>query len=79
MGILDGMTRFAAAQGVDYRLEDMKNDPKLGRGTQAAYDLIRSRVPFLEADTVMYPHMYAVRDLVASGALVAAVEEALKT
>ncbi len=40
-------------------------DARLGRGTQIAYDLIRSRVPFVEADTVLYPYMNAVRELVA--------------
>ncbi len=68
---------FAAAQGIDYRLERAAPGAHLGRGTQAAYDLIRSRVPFLEADTVMYPHIHAVRELVASGELLAAVERAL--
>jgi len=68
---------FAAAQGVDYRRENAPGAAQMGRGTQAAYHLIRTRVPFLENDTVMYPHIHAVRELVASGELVAAVESAL--
>ncbi len=40
---------------------------RLGRGTQISYDMIRSRVPFLERDDVMYPYMNAVHRLVASG------------
>lgn len=59
---------LAAAQGVDFRRQVMPH-AQLGRGTQIAYALIRSRVPFLERDTVMYPHMNAVHDLVASGEL----------
>ena len=42
-----------------------------------AYHLIRQRVPFLEQDAVMYPYIEAVRALVASGELVAAVKQAL--
>jgi histidine ammonia-lyase len=59
---------FAAAQGIDFRRETMPN-ARLGRGTQLAYDLIRSRVPFLDHDTVMYPHMNVVHALVAGGDL----------
>ncbi len=63
---------LAAAQGVDFRRRGMP-DARLGAGTQIAYDLIRSRAPFLAADTVMYPHMNAVHELVTSGALHKAV------
>jgi histidine ammonia-lyase len=42
---------------------------RLGRGTQIAYDMIRSRVPFLDRDDVMYPYMNVVHRLVASGDL----------
>jgi histidine ammonia-lyase len=59
---------LAAAQGIDFRREAMPA-ARLGRGTQIAYDMIRSRVPFLERDDVMYPHMNAVHGLVASGDL----------
>jgi histidine ammonia-lyase len=65
---------LAAAQGVDFRRRAMPG-ARLGRGTQVAYDLIRTRVPFVEVDTVLYPYINAVRELVAGGALRAAVEE----
>jgi len=68
---------FAAAQGIDFRCERLGGNPRLGRGTAVAYALIRERVPFLEHDAVMYPHIQAVRELVVSGELVMAVEEAL--
>jgi len=68
---------FAAAQGIDVRCERLGGNPRLGRGTAVAYALIRERVPFLEHDAVMYPHIQAVRELVVSGELVMAVEEAL--
>ena len=60
---------MAAAQGVDFRRERLGPAARLGRGTQPAYDLIRERVPFLEKDAIMYPHMEAVWQLVASGRL----------
>ena len=66
---------FAAAQGIDFRRERMRGNPRLGRGTAAAYALIRQHVPFLERDAVMYPHIEAVRRLVESGELLQAVVE----
>ncbi|MCB9117325.1 MAG: histidine ammonia-lyase [Caldilineaceae bacterium] len=64
---------LAAAQGVDFRRQVLGDGAQLGRGTRHAYALIRRAAPFVEVDTVLYPHMEAVRRLVASGALVAAV------
>jgi histidine ammonia-lyase len=73
---------LAACQAIDLRRqlypEHMRDMLKLGRGTEAAYALIRQHVPFLEADTVLYPYMEAVRHLVATGALCRAVEAALQ-
>jgi histidine ammonia-lyase len=68
---------FAAAQGIDFRREMLGGDPRLGKGTAIAYELIRQQVPFRERDAVMYPDIEAVRDLVRSGALVLAVEGAI--
>jgi histidine ammonia-lyase len=65
---------FAGAQGIDFRREVLGPGAKLGRGTAVAYRLVRERVPFLEHDAVMYPYMEALRELVASGDLVRAVE-----
>jgi histidine ammonia-lyase len=67
---------FAAAQGIDFRRRVLGPEARLGRGTAPAYELIRERVPFLPRDDVMYPHIEAVRELVASGALRAGVEAA---
>jgi histidine ammonia-lyase len=55
---------FSAAQAVDFRKKDIGRDKRLGRKTQPVYDLIRSKVPFIEADTVMYPHIEEVIKLV---------------
>ena len=68
---------MAAAQGIDFRREVLGASARLGRGTQAAYLLIRQHVPFLERDEVMYPHIESAAALVASGELSRAVEEAL--
>lgn len=69
---------FAAAQGIDFRRKILGTQAQLGHGTAPAYALIRKRVPFLEQDAVMYPYIEAVRELVASGALAAAVKEGVK-
>jgi len=57
---------LAAAQGIDFRREAMPA-ARMGLGTQIAYDMIRARVPFLDRDDVMYPHMNAAHRLVAGG------------
>ncbi len=67
---------LAAAQGVDFRREVL-GDVQMGRGTAPAYRLIRTRVPFLEQDAYMAPLIETVLELVRSGKLVAAVDEAL--
>ncbi len=68
---------IAAAQGIDFRLEVLGKEAQMGQGTAAAYALIRSKVPFIEADTVMYPYIEMVREMVASGAIMRAVRERL--
>ena len=65
---------LAAAQGIDFRREVMGKDKKLGRGTAVAYDLLRQYIPMLTEDTIMYPMMEKVRQLVASGEIKDAVE-----
>ena len=59
------MELFSAAQAVEFRKKEIGSDKKLGGKTQPVYDLIRSKVPFIEEDTVMYPHMREVEKLVA--------------
>jgi histidine ammonia-lyase len=72
-----GIELMAAAQGIDFRKEVLGADKSLGRGTRPVYDLIRSRVPFIERDTLLYPHMETVRVLVSSGAIAHAANGAL--
>jgi len=66
---------MAAAQAIDFRRQ--KKALKLGQGTAPAYEAIRELVPFIEKDTVMYPYIEALRQLVGSGELVNRVSEAL--
>jgi histidine ammonia-lyase len=56
---------MAAAQGVDFRRAAIGPDARLGRGTAPLYAAIRARVPFIAQDTVMYPHLEQVRQIVA--------------
>ena len=72
-----GIELLCAAQAVDFRREALGPEARLGRGTEAAYRLIRRRIPFLEQDAVLAPLIEKARELVVSGELVAAVEEAL--
>jgi len=63
---------LCAAQAHEFHV-----DLRAGKGAQAAYELIRTRVAPLESDRVLRPDIEAARELIASGALVAAVEEAV--
>lgn len=69
---------MAAAQGIDFRKEVLGTSARLGQGTQVAYDLVRRHVPFLENDAIMYPHIEAVRQLVAGGTLFISIADALR-
>jgi histidine ammonia-lyase len=67
-GRILAMEALMAAQALDFRL---RADPqaRMGRGTRAAYDLVRERVPFIEKDEYLHPHILAVEGLVSSGKL----------
>lgn len=55
---------FCAAQGVDFRKKRIGAEKHLGKGTQKIYNLIRSRVPFIEKDEYMKPHIEAMLRIV---------------
>jgi len=61
---------MSAAQGVDFRKQVIGADKNLGAGTRGVYALIRQHIPFIEADTVMYEYIEAMRQLVADGEVV---------
>jgi histidine ammonia-lyase len=62
---------LCAAQGLDFRLP-----LRPGVGVAAAHDLVRAAVPHLAADRPPSPDILLVRELVASGALLSAADEA---
>jgi histidine ammonia-lyase len=55
---------FCAAQGVDFRKKSIGAEKNLGKGTQKIYNLIRSRVPFIEKDEYMKRHIDAMSEIV---------------
>ena len=65
------MELFAAAQAIDYRRKALGPDARLGKGTAPVYELIRSRVPFIGTDEVMYGHMAVIRRLIRERAVAA--------
>jgi histidine ammonia-lyase len=63
---------LAAAQALDFR-----GGVKAGRGAQAAFELIRSKVPTMDRDRELHLDIEAVVQLVDSGAIVDAVKKAV--
>jgi histidine ammonia-lyase len=63
---------LAAAQGIDFRRQGVGATAPLGQGTGPVYALMREQVPFITADTLMYPFVEAVFMMVKSGAVDAA-------
>ena len=57
---------ICAAQGIDCRRQE-SGGLQMGNGTRLAFDAIRRCVPFLEHDTVMFPHIQAALTLVRDG------------
>jgi len=68
---------FAAGQAIDLRRRQAGRPLRMGKGTAAAYALLRQHVPFLEADTVMAPWMERACRLVAEGHLLRAAQEGI--
>ncbi|MBN2503763.1 MAG: aromatic amino acid lyase, partial [Bacilli bacterium] len=54
-----GMEFLTACQAIDLRKIDT-----LGQGTSQAYAIVRSELPFLEADTVMYPLIHKIEEMI---------------
>lgn len=68
---------MAAAQGIDFRRQEIGREARLGRGTQPVYELIRSEIPFIERDTLMYPLINAAHRLIVEDRIVEAVERVI--
>jgi histidine ammonia-lyase len=67
---------LSACQAVDLRAASMNGQAEdlLSPPARAAYRLVRSAVPPLEGDRVMYPDIEAVKALVADGSILKAAE-----
>jgi histidine ammonia-lyase len=65
---------IAGAQAADFR-----KPHKPGRGTQAAYEVIRKHVAHLEADRPLYNDINKMKEVVESGEILDAVEAAVGT
>lgn len=68
-----GIELMSASQAMD--LQPQK--AKMGKGTAAAYKVLRDKITFMENDRVLYKDQKIAADLIADGTLVAAVEEAV--
>jgi len=74
--VLDNVERIltielmSAAQGVDFRRQEIGTEKQLGQGTRGVYALIREHIPFIESDTTMYGYIESMRQLVADGEVV---------
>lgn len=68
------MELMVACQGID-----MRGNKGLGKGTQAAYDLVRKGCPYLAEDREMYEDINYCEEIIKNGSLVKAVEAAIGT
>ncbi|CAN5255570.1 histidine ammonia-lyase [soil metagenome] len=62
--IILALELFCAAQGIDFRKKIIGGEKSLGKGTQKIYNLIRSRVPFIEKDEYMKKHIDNICEIV---------------
>lgn len=66
------MELMVACQGIDLR-----GNKGLGKGTQAAYDLIRKKVATLDEDRELYGDINYCEEIIKDGSLLEAVEKAI--
>lgn len=66
------MELMVACQGID-----MRGNKGLGKGTQAAYDLVRKQVATLDDDRELYGDINYCEEIITNGSLIKAVEEAI--
>ena len=71
------MEILCACQAIDLRSRsDAGKKGVLGKGTKAAYDTVRSKIPFYDKDRELYPEINACEELLADDSLIEAVETA---
>lgn len=68
------METLAACQAIDLQ----EGIPNLGIGTSLAYHHIRKYVDFIEEDTVMYPYIHKVLELIKDESILKVVETAVE-
>lgn len=68
---------LAAAQGVDFRKEIQGATATLGAGTAPVYALIRSQVPFITEDVIMYHPINTIKKLIQSNQIDNVIRENL--
>ena len=68
------METLAACQAIDLQEEFVH----LGKGTLLAYNHIRKYVDFIEEDTVMYPYIHKVLELIKDESILKTVENAVE-
>ena len=56
---------------------EFKKGKKPGTGVRAAYELVRSKVPYIKEDTILYPYVEMIKTMIQSEELVSAVEKAI--
>ncbi|PNH20844.1 histidine ammonia-lyase [Lachnospiraceae bacterium] len=66
------MELMVACQGIDLR-----GNKGLGKGTQAAYDLVRAKVATLDQDRELYEDINYCEEIIRDDSLIAAVEQAI--
>lgn len=54
---------------------DFLSDLKPGSGVKVAYELVRSKVPFLEKDRILAPEINLLKDIVSDGSFLQKIEE----
>lgn len=65
---------LCAAQAMD--IQHGENKPQIGKGAEAAYKRIRQDIPFMAQDRYFRPELLQIRELLASGELLRAAQEA---
>jgi urocanate hydratase len=73
-----GIELMAAAQAIEYRRQVIGLGAQMGKGTTAAYKLLRREISFLEEDTEMAPLMAVSAQLVRDGLIRETVQRALE-
>ncbi|WP_422447348.1 histidine ammonia-lyase [Thermoanaerobacterium sp. DL9XJH110] len=68
---------LCAAQALDFRMEKAKRSLRLGKGTEAAYKVVRGMVSKISEDRLLSSDVKRLAGIIKSGELVKGVEEAV--